>query len=375
MPVTGTLIPAPHWYPAYLPLFYRQSDGAIKLLPDGGIKGYTENDVLDCLLYLQTWCGYNRADFQNAVAVSWYKTDNQDGAKLRVENHFKGQVQGDYGWSSPNSRASDGALYAKLQARYIVNEAATMPWLTDMQGKGGGIDLMSIPMASDIELPRPGSYPKYLPSLFRSANNTPYGRPAGFLDTKPKILNNKSSGYTQYTLTAADVANVMVYAQPTIYAGPTPYPMNWYINDNVNGAIAMRFKITIAVASGFTNAQAQTWGIAGDMMKAPVLDANPYASGFTEALQGIISFAVSYFTGKIPGGNKLVAAAYSAGNITGGQFITGSDVPPAGPFSAAVFAAAKTFEKQAENAVKSNYVVLGILAIAGVWWAHNEKVI
>jgi hypothetical protein len=127
--------------------------------------------------------------------------------------------------------------------------------------------------------------------------------------------------------------------------------------------------------AGFTDSQEQEYGMTGDMMKAPVLDADPYASGFSKTLQSIISFAISYFAGKIPGGTKAISAAYAAGSISGGQFITGADVPPAGPFSAAVFNAAKTLQKKNEDRVtEGNYLLygLGAVAVLGLVWAHDE---
>lgn len=361
----GTLIQPPAWYPNYLPKFYWQAGGNVKLLPEGKIK-YTNDDVLDCLLYQQTWCGYNRTDWENAVSVAWYKTDGQDGAKLRIEHQFNGeQNMGNFGWVPDYNLGLDGTLYSQLQAKYIKNETGKA-WLSAMQGKGQGVDLMTIPAATDIEQPRPFWYPAFLPSLYKTAPTT-FQRPAGFLDTKPKIRG--------YNSLAADVANLCVYAQPIINLGPAPYPTNWYINDIVNGAVAFRFKISFMFFAGFTDSQEQVYGMSGDMMKAPVLDADPYASGFTKALQSVVSAAISFFAGKVPGGSKLVNAAYAAGNLTGGQFITGSDFPPAGVFSAAVFNAAQSLQKKNDTrTTEGKYLLygLGAAAVLAAVWAHDE---
>lgn len=353
--VTGELIPPPHWYPSTLPRFYRQSNGDVLLLPSGAIK-YTENDVLDCLLYYQTWCGYNRPDTQNAVSAAWYKTDNLDGAKMRVVDQFKGTVQGNYNWVPNYNLGLDGGLYSQLQARYIQNELQALPWLSDLQAKGG-IDLMTIPAGNDIQISRPTWYPKHLPSLFKSTGG-PMQLPAGTLNTKPKIR----SGYDP---TPEDIAALMLYAQPVIYDGPTPYPMNWFVNDIVNGAVSTRYKITLWFHQPFTNSQAQQYGMSGDLMRQPNLDADPYASGFTKVLQTVVSAAVNFFAGKIPGGTKAVQAAYMAGSIGGGEVITGGPMP-LGAFSAAVFQAADKLNTKIETTKKVNYVVLIALAAAGV---------
>ncbi len=363
----GTLIQPPAWYSPMLPKFYWQAGGVVKLFPEGAIK-YTAADVLDCLLYMQTWCGYNRADWQNAVSVAWFKTDGGDGAKLRIENHFKGVAgsNGNFNWVPNYNLGLDGTLYSQLQARYIQNEGAARAWLSAMQGKGQGIDLMTIPSATDREIPRPFWYTNYLPSLFTAAGVV--GQyPAGFLDTKPKIRG--------YNSLPADVSNLCVYAQPVINAGPTPYPTNWYINDIVNGAVAFRFKISFMFFAGFTDSQEQVYGMSGDMMKAPVLDADPYTSGFSKTLQSIVSAAISFFAGKVPGGSKLVNAAYAAGNLSGGAFITGTDVPPAGPFSAAVFQAANALnQKNEQRTTEGKYLLygLGAAAVLAAVWAHDE---
>ena len=360
---TGTLIPAPHWYPDTLPKFYRQSNGEILLLPNGAMK-YTNNDVLDVLLYYQTWVGYNRIDTQNAVSAAWYKTDGLDGAMKRVVDHFTGAAQGDYSWIPNNSIGIDGALYSQLQARYIEREKNSMPWLSAMQAKGGGIDLMTIPMATDVEISRPSWYDPHLPSLFKSAG-LPYQLPAGSMNTKPKIRNG-------YDVTPKDVAKLMVYAQPTIYAGLTPYPMNWYVNDNVNGAIATRYKITLWFHAPFTNSQMQQYGAVGDMMREPDLSADPYASGFTHTLETIVSAAVSFFAGKIPGGTKMIQAAYAAGNIQGGQFVTGGPIPP-GAFSAAVFQEADSLNTKVERGETVNMlVILAAASVAVLGWYYWE---
>lgn len=362
----GVLIQPPSWYSSYLPKFYWQG-GVVKLFPEGATK-YNANDVLDILLYQQTWCGYNRPDWQNAVAVAWYKTDGGDGAKLRIENFLKGVAgsNGNFNWVPTYNFGLDQTLYSQLQARYIQNEATAKPWLSAMQGKGQGIDLMTIAAATDIEQPRPFWYPDYLPGLYKTASTT-FQRPAGFLDTKPKIRG--------YNVQSADVANLCVCVQPIINEGPTPYPTNWYLNDVVNGAVAFRFKISFMFVAGFTDSQEQQYGMTGDLMKAPVLDADPYASGFSKALQSVLSAAISFFAGKVPGGSKLVSAAYAAGNISGGQFITGSDVPPAGPFSAAVFQQASALQtKNDQRKAEGNYLLIGVAAAAilAAVWAHDE---
>lgn len=367
----GELIPAYSWYPSYLPKFYRQSNGSILLRPLNSVPKYTEQDVLDVLLYYQTFIGYNRTDFQNAKPAAWSNTNGRDSAYNWVVGAIStDHDSGDFAAIPTNGYAVDGTLYSKLQNRFIDALQVPMPWLSSMQSKGGGIDLMSIPMATDIEQPRPSWYPSHLPSLFKNGGVS-FQRPAGEMDTKPKI--KRTDGKKVYEVSATDVAALCVYAQPIIDAGATPYPTNWYINDQVNGAMAMRFKVSIDFTSGFTNAQEQAWGMVGNIMVAPVLDENPYASGFTKTLQTIVSAAINFFAGKIPGGSKAVAAAYLAGSIGGGAYITGADTPPAGPFSAAVFAAAQQIKTNISKSDTTQKLILigGLLGLVG-WWAHDE---
>lgn len=381
----GDLIPAPKWYPSNLPKFYRDSRGQIHVHPLNSVPKYTENDLLDFLLYYQTIIGYNRIDSVdgnmiangNARSAAWTSTGNETSmmwAKSAFQADANGDGSGDWARIPTNSVGIDGSLYAKLQQRYIVNEATTMPWLSDMQAKGGGIDLLTIPMATDIEIPRPSFYPKYLPSLFVSAG-LPYQWPAGSLNSKPKIRGGKSSGYTEYIPTATDVAAIMMYAQPVIALGKTPYPVNWYINDTVNGAQAMYFKISPAISNalGHTDAQEQGWGYVGDMMQPPNLDADPYTSGFSHTLQSIVSAVVSFFTAKIPGGTTLTTAAYTLAKA-GGAGITGGGTSPQGTFSAAVFSAADQLSKTIEQQKKTqNVIVIALLALAGLAYYYEDE--
>ena len=344
----------------------------MRLLPEGHIK-YTESDVLDCLLYLQTIIGANRIDFHNSISAAWVKTDGQDSFKQRVINQFNGAAGGNMIWVPQYSIGEDGALYSQLQAQYIKNEAQSMPWLANMQGKGGGVDLMSIPAATDKEIKRPSYLPNYLPSLFVS-QGLQNQQKAGFLTTKPTIRGGRSSGYQPYTVTAKDVAALMVYAQPVVALGPTPYPLNWYINDYVNGAMAMYYKISHQFSDGHTNAQMQDWGIAGDLMKLPTLDANPFASGFSQALEGVVKAVISYFTTKIPGGTTLTNAANVVQSL-GGKGISGGQSVPPGTFTAAVYSEADKLVTRVSHGVTTNYIVMGIVALAALTYAYQEDYI
>lgn len=371
----GTLIPAPAWYNPALPKFYRDSSGNILLRPLNSVPNFTTEDVLDCALYLQTIIGYNRFDISNAKCAAWVNSNGS--AQMWIKSAFKtdgnGNGGGNFAAVSSNGLGIDGAFYSQLQARYVFLNSTAMPWLKDMQAVGGGIDLITIPMATDNEVPRPSWYPKYLPSLFISSGQ-PFQQPAGSLNTKPKIRNYISSGYKQYTITAKDVASLMLYTQPVVLQGPTPYPVNWYINDDVNGAMANYFKITLApnVAGAHTNAQMQTWGIVGDLMKAPVLDANPFASGFSQALEGVIKFVISFFAAKIPAGSTLANTASKVAAM-GGAGISGGEVPPAGTFTASVYAAADQIAASLQGADKNKTWLLLAAALAGLgWWAHDE---
>lgn len=376
----GTLIPPPSWYDPGLPKFYRLGNGEIHVYPLNAVPKYTEQNVLDLLLYYQMIIGYNRIDATRgglltgaARSAAW--SSNGWTAKIWAQSAFQANASGDGSgdWANvpTTNMGIDSALETALVNRYIELNKTQMPWLSDMQAVGGGIDLMTIPMSTDTEVPRPSWYPKYLPSLFISSGQ-PYQQPAGSMNTKPKIKNYKSSGYTQYTIKPSDVANLMLYAQPVIYAGPTPYPCNWYINDVVNGAVAFRFKIALAYMPGFTDAQEQAYGAVGNMMVAPVLDANPWASGFSQTMEGIIKFVVQFFSAKIPGGTSLDKVATTAASL-GGAGITGADSSPAGTFSAAVFSAADTISAgMQKKATQRNILLMAIGVFAIGWWAHDE---
>jgi len=374
----GTLMPPPSWYPSHLPKFYNNGDG-FRLRPLNAVPKYTANDVLDTCLYLQTLIGYNRVDWQNARSAAWRYADGSGSAKMWVQSAFmkdsNGDGSGNFADISSNGQSIDGVFYSELQARYISNESKARPWLSSMQAKGGGIDLLTIPMGNDAEIPRPSWYASYLPSLFVAPGNM--GQyPAGFMTTKPMIRNGRSSGWTSYEITPADVASLMLYAQPVIAIGPTPYPLNWYLNDTVNGATATRFKISLAFENGFSDTQLQTYGISGDMMKLPQLDADPYASGFTHALQSVVSFAVNFFAGKIPGGTSLTKAANTLA-AAGGSAINGGEVSPAGTFSAAVFQAADLIaaglqQDLADKEQQKKYLLAFLAAAAALGWYYRK---
>lgn len=368
----GVLMPPPAWYPTNLPLFYNDGNG-FRLRPLNAVPNYTANDVLDTCLYLQTLIGYNRVDWQNAKSAAW--KNGSSSAKIQVQSAFRNDSNGDgsgnFANISTNGLSEDGAFYSQLQARYIVNESRSKPWLSSMQAKGGGIDLMTIPMGNDFEVPRPSWYASYLPSLFYTAGNLGQ-HAAGFLDTKPKIRDGKSSGYVQYTPTPQDVAMYMLYAQGEVYKGPTPYPLNWYVNDNVNGAEFAWFKITLQFLPGHTNSQMQERSIETSITELPPLDADPYSSGFSRTLETIVSAAINFFAGKIPGGTKAVQAAYLAGSIGGGQYITGG-TEPAGQWSAEVFAAAEALQTQITAADKNKkLLMIAVFAAAVLGWYYRK---
>ena len=382
---SGTLIPAPSWYPSYLPKFYRQSNGQILLRPLNSVPNYTENDVLDCLLYYQTIIGFERSDSigsnyiitGHAQPAAWKTTNGQTGATW-VKSAFKtdaaGDGSGDFANVPVNNRAGiDSDLYGKMQERYVTNNAAGMPWLSAMQAVGGGIDLMTIPFATDTEVPRPSWYAEHLPSLFISAGE-PYQPARGSLNTKPKINGWKTSTTAAYVPTANEIAQVMLYAAPVVIDGPTPYPLNWYVNDDVNGAMSSYFRVTLATSPGHTNAQAQGWAAYGSMMQQPPLDADPYTSGFGKTLQTIVSAAINFFAGKIPGGSTAIKAGYAAGTLTGGEVITGGPVPP-GIFSAAVFKAANDITATLKKkAAQKNILLIVLLFGGGLAYYYRDEI-
>lgn len=382
-PGSGTLLPPPSWYPSNLPKFYRLDDDvkSIVLRPLNSVPNATQNDVFDTLLYLQMYAGYNRVDFSNALSVAWFYYTEGPNAKEApsaytwVKSTFMadnfGDGSGNFADVSTDGRTVDGGLYSQLQGRYVFRESGRLPWLKNLQATGGGIDLNSIPRPDDIEMSRPEFYPSHLPSLFVSRGG-PYNRPAGFMTTKPMLMNFKSSGYTQYEVPASDIAFLMLYAQPLIIQGPTPYPVNWYVNDTVNGAQAFYHKITLAYGPAHHDSQIQEYGISGDMMAPPNLDSDPYASDFSKAMELIIRTVFS----KIPGVGQVYSAVMGLA-AAGGRGITGVESPE-GTFSREVFQAADaiaaTLATNENSSFKRELLEFGGLAAALItlWWLFED---
>lgn len=381
----GTEIPPPHWYPSYMPRFYWQSNGELHVHPLNSVPKYTDNDVLDLVLYYQTIVGYNNTNTAqpnylltgSVINAAWtahsgWTAERWAKSALKTDNWGDGSGS----WNNPpnDNVGVDGDLYSRLQARYIKNEATTMPWLSAMQSKGGGIDLMTIPMSTDTEIPRPDYLPDYLPSLFISAG-LPHQWPAGSMNTKPKIRGGKSSGYTDYPPTADDVAALLMYAQGPIAIGPTPYPTLWYINDTVNGAMVGLAKINpYSTTSGQRDAQIQGFALVGDMMNYPNLEADPYSSNFSKILEAVVSSVVSYFTSKIPGGSTLTAAAKYA-QAAGGMGLTGGTTPANSVFTQAVYTAAEKLKlKIADDKKTQNITVIALLVLAGLCYYYQDDI-
>lgn len=383
-PVGGTLLPPPSWYPANLPKFYRMEDDvkSIVLRPLMAVPGAAEADVLDTLLYLQMYLGYNRSDTDNALPVAWFYSDtgqnahNAAAAYTWVKSAFWpdkwGDGSGNFADVSPNARNIDTGLYGQLQARYVQRAGARFPWLSGLQARGGGIDLMSIPRPDDGEIERPEFYPDYLPSLFVSSGGT-YNRPAGFMTTKPFIYNFNLAKDKQYIPTATDVAYLMMYAQPVIALGPTPYPVNWYLSDYTNGALAFYNKISLAIGPYSHSAELQTYGIRGDMMSFPdYLHADPYASDFSKAFELVLKSVFS----NIPGVGQLYRATMALA-AAGGAGITVGELPEAS-FSREVFQAADAIAAgltaNDSSSYKRELLEFGGLA-AGLlllWWLFED---
>lgn len=388
-----TLITPPSWYDAdNLPCFYRQSNGQIHVLPLNSMpKGYTNDNVLDLLLYYQLIIGYNRIDTINAKTAAWSygKYNAKIWANAALKSNSDGDGSGD--WSAISAYGGvDGDIYLELQNRYIKLNESQMPWLSSLQSKGGGIDLMTLPPANAQLVERPEWYPAYLPSLFILGKMGDYQLMSeGQMNSYPKIRSGKSSGYTSYIPSAVDMAFFMIHVQSVVLLkSKSPYVVNFYLNDTVNGATAFYFKITLAFATGHTDAQEQTYGIGGDMLVPPELDADPFASGFTKLLQKTVGAVVSFFTGKIPGGSALTQVATKVAQ-SGGQGITGGENSPEGTFSAEVFNAADAIgkaladkkEQEANNTVTNSYIkyigiallIIVIIVFIVYYLKHHKK--
>lgn len=234
----ATPIPAPAWYPSYLPKFYRGPNHAVQMSPINSVPNYTENDVLDALLYLQSIVGYNRSDGDNANAI-WTKHNY-----MWVVSAFKKDGNGDGGGNMDNKNTDyDPVLLKKLRSRYVANELYRRPYVSSINNLGDGIDLLTLPMETDTELQRPTWYPNYLPSLFKNAGE-PYMVPGGNVITKIRPAG--------YKVTANDVAYFMLMAQPIVMRGPNPYPLNWVYMQEITGANCCKFFISLYALNSFS---------------------------------------------------------------------------------------------------------------------------
>lgn len=378
------LMDPPAWYPSYLPKFYNNNFGWY-VYPNAPVKGYTRNDVLDMLLYFQTICGLNIVDHQYSISVAttWAGSTGDKSIEDRV---IRALSVGDGGgnWASvpTNGRGENGALYAELQTRYIQNEATAKPWLSAMQGKAGGIDLLTLPFASDEEKPRPTWYPAHLPSLFVSKGAR--GQYSGKLDTKPKIRNTPNSGYTQIDPDPTDIAYLSLYAQPIILEGPKPWPVNFYYGSgNSDGAVFILYKIaTYWPVQTSANAQygvspsinlqpyQSTWGYYGDMFFPPEIQ-NADKSFIDSLVPVVFGILQKYVVSNIPGAGALVTAAQTAGSLTGSQTISDGRNLPVDSLSDKVAIAADAIiqagvKKQADAQAKKNGLLLLLLG-AGIF--------
>ena len=206
--ISGELIPPPSWYPLYLPKFYRQTDGSIRLRPlhtDGDKTSYSHNDELDIMLYWQMIVGQNRIDVENAKSVYWIAKDGNTGL-FWVRAALKADLHGDGGGNFADIKnvvGYDEQLKKELQVRYVENEKTTRPYLAKLNAVADGIELLTIPMSTDKEFKRPEFYPDYLPSLVMSTGQ-PFQLPNGTVQVKPKIANFKP--------TPEDIASVNAMA-------------------------------------------------------------------------------------------------------------------------------------------------------------------
>lgn len=239
----GTLLQPPAWYAPYLPLIYLQADGhSMYFRPVNAVPNYTANDVLDCLLYMQTCVGFSRQDPTYGFNVAWAESS---ASTMEARIHYiLDNVQGhDNDWNLAEFPATvkaienimvplpsgiDTNLNARLQARAVQNWSSQYPWFADVQNKGG-IDLRTLPYALDVEQPRSAWLPAYLPSLFI----TGFGKR---LNTCGKILKYKTD--------ASDLAAFMMYLQPVVLTKQaTAYAVNWYINGDFCGAALANYFI------------------------------------------------------------------------------------------------------------------------------------
>jgi hypothetical protein len=362
-----TLIPPPSWYPNYLPNFYRESTGAIRILPLNSVAKYAQSDILSVLIYWQMIVGDNMKDAgakRNGVTVNWIAKNgikSTDWIKSAFKADANGNGSGD--WSRITDVVGyDAALYKELQQFYIYVNAVEMPWLKDMNAKGNGIHLQSIPMSTAQQIQRPEGYPAHLPSLFISAGE-PYQQPKGTVQFRPQI----NWGENPYIPTTNDIAWSMLYLQPVVAAlSKAPYPVNWQVNNEICGATVMGIAITQAYQStlsddAFYSLFAPT--MVNYLIDGSLLDLPPQPN--TNKLTNLITGTVASIIGKIP----VIGQAWTAVKAVASAINPPDVIPDTTTAMVAAEALKITEEKQAtavatQSATTKKNIILIIIAIA-----------
>ena len=231
----STLQAVPSWF-KWEPKLYRRGTEGLYLRPTYGKNSPAANfdEIIDILIYWQIHAGWNRlTDNLGVPKITAFGTGADTGYQV-IKSALHEDSFGDGGGDLDHvgNATKDLPVYQYCQKKVVDYYSGQFPFLSSLQATGGGIDLMTLPYPGDREITRPDWYPKHLPSLFIRAQN-------GFLTFKFKLLN--------YVPTSTDIAAVMLYAQPVIAAGKTPYNVNWYINEDLNGAKAALFWITNGV--------------------------------------------------------------------------------------------------------------------------------
>jgi hypothetical protein len=361
---TGKALPVPGWYPSNLPRFYMQDDGHTVLLrPQNAVPKYTDSDILDCMVLLQMLMGDGRNDGDNSYNICWQDFPGSNVYE-RIKYVFLNDPTHDNDWDFAQfpTRSVNNGLAARLRERIVLRLSADYPYLTGIAARYGGLINQSIPYPGAKEVQRPAWYANNLPSLFYKNN--------GYLTTFFKVSNYKPD--------AKEVSDFLVYAFPVVAAGKAPYNINWFLNEDFNGAKYAAYFIG-DVENGGNNFFGNDFLAAGEQLNYMGFSRWQDYSIFPDfaiphktTLLDTISQAAVAIVKKIP----VISTAWVAVNSIATAMNAG-DLPK-GTFSADVAADAKalaaTVEQQKASATTNKYILLAVAGLLVVGYYYRKDI-
>lgn len=357
---TGTALPAPSWYPAYLPILYKQADGSLLYFPLNAVPNYSENDILDALLYQQMYVGLAGENPGSAFCVAWKENEGSSN-ELRMRYIFHEVVGHDNAWNFatlPAGAGIDEPLYKRLQERFVYNQRAN-GWVAAVNAKYQGIDLLSLPLPTDSEVQRPDNYPGNFPSLFLSA--------AGELHFRSVWRGGLQSG-KWWWFTPEEIAHCLLYAQPVISAGKQPYPANWYADDGWNGAMVIQRQLKFdhfGLAAIDPGRDYRNW----DLFFRP--PDPPPDSKLGLAIEGVLISVVKLIPYVGATAYNLVATQ-AANDMSGGEYNSSSFSYKVQQAAAAIAQGKADETTQATNK-KYLLIAAGVLLVVGYYYRDDIK--